>query len=47
MIYSYEEIDSLGYEDMPAEMYHKWLKLLDKAKILPENQASPVIQIKK
>ncbi|WP_303071739.1 hypothetical protein [Bacteroides nordii] len=47
MLQSYEKIDSLGYEDMPAEMYHNWLKQLDKAKTLPENQASPVIQIKK
>ena len=47
MIHSYEKIDSLGYEEMPAEMYHNWLKQLDKAKILPENQTSPIIQIKK
>lgn len=47
MLQSYEKIDSLGYEDMPAEMYHNWLKQLDKAKALPENQPSPIIQIKK
>lgn len=44
---SYEKIDSLGYEEMPLEMYHNWLKQLDKAKTLPENQSSPIIQIKK
>lgn len=47
MLQSYEKIDSLGYEDMPTEMYHKWLKQLDKAKTLPENQPSPMIQFKK
>ena len=47
MLQSYEKIDSLGYEEMPAEIYHNWLKQVDKAKTLPENQPSPIIQIKK
>lgn len=47
MIQSYERIDSLGYEKMPAEMYHDWLQRLNKEKTLPENQLSPIIQLKK
>lgn len=47
MLQSYEKIDSLGYEAMPAEMYRQWLNQLDKEKVLPQNQPSPVIQFKK
>lgn len=47
MLGSYEKIDSLGYEEMPAEMYHDWLRRLEKEKTLPENQPSPIIQLKK
>lgn len=47
MLKSYEKIDSLGYEEMPVEMYHKWLNQIDKEKVLPENQSLPIIQFKK
>ena len=36
MLQSYEKIDSLGYEEMPTEMYYNWLKQVDKAKTLPK-----------
>jgi hypothetical protein len=41
----YSQIDDLGYEFMPEEIYLKWLKGLEEAKNKPENQKSLIQQI--
>ena len=41
----YSQIDALGYEFMPEEIYLKWLKGLEEAKNKPENQKSIIHQI--
>ena len=44
---SYAILDSLGYEDMPADVYQNWLQQVKKEKVKPENQPFPIKQIKK
>lgn len=44
---SYAVLDSLGYEDMPADVYQNWLQQVEKEKVKPENQPFPIKQIKK
>ncbi len=41
----YAQIDALGYEFMPEEIYLKWLQGLEEAKQKPENQKSLIHQI--
>jgi len=43
----YSQIDALGYEFMPEEIYLKWLHGLEEAKQKPENQRSLIHQITK
>jgi len=43
----YSQIDALGYEFMPEEIYLKWLQGLEAAKQKPENQRSLIHQITK
>ncbi|MDZ7741029.1 MAG: hypothetical protein U5Q03_04585 [Bacteroidota bacterium] len=43
----YSQIDALGYEFMPEEIYLKWLQGLEEAKHKPENQRSLINHITK
>lgn len=43
---SFAVIDSLGYEDMPSDVYQNWLKQVEKEKVRPENQPFPIKQFK-
>ena len=43
----YSQIDALGYEFMPEEIYLKWLQGLEEAKQKPENKRSLIHQITK
>ena len=47
MIESYAVLDSLGYEEMPSDVYQDWLNRVNVEKEKPGNQPSFVKQIKK
>lgn len=46
MLDYYQVLDSLGFERMPGEVYESWLQQMEKEKDRPENQPSPVRQIR-
>ncbi len=47
MLQSYAVLDSLGYEDIPDEVYRNWIKQTESEKDNRENRPSPIKQIGK
>ena len=47
MLRSYQVIDSLGFEQMPEQVYQGWLQQMEKEKDKPENQPLPFKELKK
>ncbi|MFR0836832.1 MAG: hypothetical protein ACLSG8_12565 [Barnesiella sp.] len=45
MLQSYAVLDSLGYEDIPDEVYRNWIKQTESEKDNRENRPSPIKQI--
>lgn len=41
----YKKIDSSGYEDMPVEIYEKWLKHVAREKEKERKNSQPTIRI--